>query len=68
MCGVEHDCLVAGCVLGGDAMRLLERASEEVALFALSRALLTTTGQHAWVALMSLAMNPRLTAPPLLPP
>jgi hypothetical protein len=35
LCGAEHDCLVAGGVLGGDATWLLERASDEVALFAL---------------------------------
>jgi hypothetical protein len=32
LCGVEHDCLIAGGVQVGDAMRLLELASEEVAL------------------------------------
>jgi hypothetical protein len=42
--GVEHDCLVASDVLGDDAAWLLKCSSEEVALFALSRALLTVTG------------------------
>jgi hypothetical protein len=68
LCGVEQDCLIASGVLGGDAARLLKRASDEVTLFTLSRALLVATRQHAWVALVSLAMNLRLTAPPLLLP
>jgi hypothetical protein len=42
--GAEHDRLVAGGVLGGDAVRLLERAFEEVTLSALPWALLAATG------------------------
>jgi hypothetical protein len=68
LCGVEHDCLVADGVLGGDAARLLKRASDEVAMFALPPAQLMATGQHAWVALVSLATNLRLTVPSLPPP
>jgi hypothetical protein len=65
---VELDHLIAGGVLGGDATQLLERASKEVALFTLPWALLEATGQLSWFALVSLAMNLRLTALPLLPP
>jgi hypothetical protein len=32
--GAVHDRLVVGGVLGGDATQLIERASEDVALFA----------------------------------
>jgi hypothetical protein len=64
----EHDHLVADGVLGANATWLLERASGEVALFALPWALLMVTGQRAWVALVSLATNLRLTVPPLPPP
>jgi hypothetical protein len=66
LCGAEHDRLVAGGVLGGDVVQLLERASEEVVVFTLPLALLTATGQCAWVALVSMATNLRL-AVPLLP-
>jgi hypothetical protein len=55
--GVEHDRLVADGVLGGDAARLLERAFEEFAPFALPWVLLAATGQRTWVALVSLPMN-----------
>jgi hypothetical protein len=58
--GVGHDRLVAGGVLGGDVMWLLERSSEEVAMSALPWALPMATGQRAWVALLSLATNLRL--------
>jgi hypothetical protein len=64
----EHDHLIADGVLGGNATRLLERASGEVTLFALPWALLGVTGQRAWVALVSLAMNLRLTVPTLPSP
>jgi hypothetical protein len=64
LCGVEYDCLVASRALGNDVTWLLERASKEAALFALPQALLVATGQRAWVALLSLATNLRLVAPP----
>jgi hypothetical protein len=54
---VEHDRPVADGVLGGYAARLLERAFEEFAPFALSWVLLAVTGQRTWVALVSLPMN-----------
>jgi hypothetical protein len=50
-----HDHLVVG-VPGGDAGRFLKCAPEEVALSTSPQALLTATGQHAWVALVRLAM------------
>jgi hypothetical protein len=65
---VGHDHLIAGGVLGGDAMWLLKRASQEVTLSALPRALLTATGQRTWVALVSLATNLRLVMPSLMSP
>jgi hypothetical protein len=45
LCGVVHDCLVVGDVLGGDAQRLPERAPKEVALSASQWALLAVSGQ-----------------------
>jgi hypothetical protein len=57
LCGAKHDRLVAGSALGGDAMRLLEHASEEVAMSALSRALRAMFGQRACATLTSLAVN-----------
>jgi hypothetical protein len=44
LCGAVHDLLVAGGVLGGDTVWLLEHASEEVTLFTLPWALLAATG------------------------
>jgi hypothetical protein len=64
-CGVEHDHLVAGVLLGGDVARLLERAYKEVALSALPRALLVASGRRAWATLASLATNLRLITPSL---
>jgi hypothetical protein len=46
LCGAVHGRLVAGGVLGGDAEQLLERASKEVTLFTLPRALLAVSGQR----------------------
>jgi hypothetical protein len=68
LCRAEYDRLMAGGVLGGDDARLLKHAFEEVTLFALLRALLVSTRQRAWVALVSLATNLCLAVPPLPPP
>jgi hypothetical protein len=68
LCRAEYDRLMAGGVLGGDDAWLLEHAFEEVTLFALLRALLVSTRQRAWVALVSLATNLCLAVPPLPPP
>jgi hypothetical protein len=38
-CGAKHDRLIAGDALGGDAVRLLERASDRVIVSVLLRAL-----------------------------
>jgi hypothetical protein len=42
-CGAVHDCLVVDEVLGDNIMWLLERASEEAALFTLLHALFSAT-------------------------
>jgi hypothetical protein len=55
LCRAKHDRLVAGCALGGDAMRLLERARKEVAMSILSRALCMVFGQHTRTIPVSLA-------------
>jgi hypothetical protein len=68
LCGAEHDRLIAGVVLGGDATRLLERAYKEVAQFALPRALLVASGRRTWATLARLVVNLRLVAPFLLSP
>jgi hypothetical protein len=53
LCWAKHGHLAAGGALGGDAMRLLKHAIEEVVMSALSRAL------HARTTLVSLATNLR---------
>jgi hypothetical protein len=45
--GAVHDRLIVNGVLGDDIVRLVERASEEAAVFALPQALFTATGQCA---------------------
>jgi hypothetical protein len=68
LCGAGHDHLIAGGVLGGDAKQLLECASKEVALSALSRALLTASWLRAWATLVSLPVNLWLVMPSLPSP
>jgi hypothetical protein len=68
MCREKHDHIAASGVPGGDATRLLEHVSEEVALLALPWALLAATGQLIWFAPMSLATKLRLVVPPQPPP
>jgi hypothetical protein len=50
---------------GGDTMRLLKRAPNEVALSALPWALLTMSGQRAWATQVGLAMSLGLVTPSL---
>jgi hypothetical protein len=59
LCWAKHGHLTAGGALGGDAMRLLKHAIEEVVMSALSRALRAVFGQHARTTLVSLATNLR---------
>jgi hypothetical protein len=68
LCGVVHDSLVVGGVMCGDVVRLLECASNDVAMFTSPWALLTASGRHAWVALVQLAMNLGFIMPSLPPP
>jgi hypothetical protein len=65
---MKHDCLVAGCALGGDAARLLERASKEVAMSALPWVLRASFRQRAYATLASLVVNLGFITPTLPPP
>jgi hypothetical protein len=63
-----HDHLVVGGVLGGDALRLPERAPKEVALNASLWAPLTASGQRNWDARVGLAASLGLIVPSLALP
>jgi hypothetical protein len=55
----KHDRLIAGGVMGGDAVRLLECVPEEVAMSTLARAPRAVLGQFTHASLVSLvAMVP----------
>jgi hypothetical protein len=68
LCGVKHDHLVAGGVLGGDAAPLLKCASEEVPMSTFSWALCVAFGQRACATQASMAVNLGFIAPTLAPP
>jgi hypothetical protein len=68
LCRVNHDCLIAGGALGGDDVRLLKRALEEVTMSILSCALCTVLGQCTRATLVSLATNLGLISLTLPPP
>jgi hypothetical protein len=65
---VKHGRLAAGGALGGDTVRLLKHALEEVAMSALSRALCVAFGQRAHATLVSLLVNLRFAALSVLLP
>jgi hypothetical protein len=64
MCRAVHDRLIVGGVLASDAAWLFERASKRVSLFASPSALLTVTGQRAWVPRVRLKPNLGFITPP----
>jgi hypothetical protein len=68
LCGAVHGHLVVGGVLGGDALRLPERAPEEVAQSASPRALLTVGRQRNWATQVGLAVSLGLIVSSLLLP
>jgi hypothetical protein len=57
LCGVKHDCLIAGVVLRDDRAWVLECASKEVTMSALPRCLHAMFRQCACATLASLAVN-----------
>jgi hypothetical protein len=63
LCGVVHDHLVVGGMLGGDSLWLPEHAPKEVALSASSWALLAASGQRNWAIEVGLAASLGLIMP-----
>jgi hypothetical protein len=67
LCRVNHNRLVGGGVLGGDARRLLKCALEEVAMSVLAWALCVAFRQRTHATLASLVVSLRLNALALPP-
>jgi hypothetical protein len=63
----KNNHLVAGGVLGGDAVRFLEHVREEVVMSGMPWALCAALGQHTHVALASSVVSLGLVSP-FLPP
>jgi hypothetical protein len=61
-CRAKNDRLIVGGALGGDVVRILKRALEEVVMSDLSQALCVMFGQRAHATLANLAANLWFTA------
>jgi hypothetical protein len=64
---MRHDCLIANCVFGGDAMWHLDCVPDEVTMLTLVRAPRAVLELHTRAPLESLAVGLWLDAPALLP-